>query len=133
MLVEEILLFIVGIIAVLFFFGFTIFIHEFGHFLAGRIFGLKAPIFSIGFGPCLWKKTIKGTEFRISVIPLGGYVSLPELDPTGMEIIQGDGKEKVEEVKPAIWWKRIIVAAAGPLGNVLFAIVLGRSALQRKK
>lgn len=119
-----ILLVILGIVAVLFFFGFTIFIHEFGHFLAGKLLGLKAPIFSIGFGPSIFKKKFGETEFRISVIPLGGYVSLPELDPTGMEIIQGDGKEKVEEVKPAIWWKRIIVAAAGPLGNVLFAIVL---------
>ena len=61
--------------------------------------GLKAPIFSIGFGPSIFKKKFGETEFRISVIPLGGYVSLPELDPTGMEIIQGDGKEKVEEVK----------------------------------
>lgn len=115
---------ILSIIVIIFFFSFTIFIHEFGHFIAARYFGLKAPIFSIGFGPCLWKKTIKGTEFRISLIPLGGFVSLPELDPTGMEVIQGDGDQKEESVTPASWWKRIIVAIAGPLGNILFAIVL---------
>lgn len=118
------LLVILGIIAVVFFFGFTIFIHEFGHFIAGKLLGLKAPIFSIGFGPCLWKKKIGDTEFRISLIPLGGYVSLPELDPTGMEMIQGDAEQKTESVQPAIWWKRIIVAFAGPFGNILFAVVL---------
>lgn len=120
----NILLIILGIIAVVFFFGFTIFIHEFGHFIAGKLLGLKAPIFSIGFGPCLWKKQIDETEFRISLIPLGGYVSLPELDPTGMELIQGDGDQKEEAVTPAVWWKRIIVAFAGPFGNILFAIIL---------
>lgn len=124
MLLVKILSIILGIVLLILFFSFTIFIHEFGHFIAGKIFGLKAPVFSIGFGPCLWKKTIKGTEFRISAIPLGGFVSLPELDPTGMELIQGDGETKIENVKPAIWWKRIIVAAAGPFGNVLFAILL---------
>lgn len=120
----SILAIILGIVAIIFFFSLTIFVHEFGHFLAGRLLGLKAPIFSIGFGPCLWKKKIKDTEFRISLIPLGGYVSLPELDPTGMEIIQGSSGEKEEKVTPAAWWKRIIVAFAGPLGNILFAILL---------
>lgn len=120
----KILLIILGIIAVVFFFGLTIFIHEFGHFIAGKLLGLKAPIFSIGFGPSLLKKKIGDTEFRISLIPLGGYVSLPELDPTGMELIQGDGDQKTEELKPAIWWKRIIVAFAGPLGNIILAVVL---------
>lgn len=120
----EILGYILVVLIVLFFFGFTIFIHEFGHFIAGRLLGLKAPIFSIGFGPCLWKKKFKNTEFRISLIPLGGYVSLPELDPTGMEMIQGDADQKKESLKPAVWWKRIIVAFAGPFGNILFAGVL---------
>lgn len=120
-------------------FSLAVFIHELGHFLVARLLGLRADVFSIGFGPAIWKKTIKGTEIRLSWIPFGGYVSLPQLDPEGMQKIQGDHADKsvhsgetdvcvedhtpAEPLAPAAPWKRILVALAGPMGNVVLAVV----------
>lgn len=123
-------------IAVVVLFSLAIFIHELGHFLAAKWFGLQIDVFSIGFGPSLWKRTIKGVEYKIGIIPFGGYVALPQLDPSGMEKIQGSTDDKqtkeAEEDKPAeeralpdiAAWKRIIVAVAGPFGNVVLAVLL---------
>lgn len=69
-----------AIVACILLFSLAVFIHEFGHFLAARIFGLRVDRFSIGFGPALWKKTVGGVEYRISAIPFGGYVALPQLE-----------------------------------------------------
>lgn len=102
-------------------FSLAVFIHELGHFLAARWLGLRADVFSIGFGPALWKRTVRGTEIRISAIPFGGYVSLPQLDPEGMKGIQGEHGE--ETLPPAAPWKRVIVAFAGPFGNLVLAFV----------
>ena len=109
-------------------FSLAIFIHEFGHYLAARWLGLKVDAFSIGFGPAIWKKTVNGIEYKICCIPFGGYVALPQLDPSGMQNIQGDnsadkdgGEEPLPDIAP---WKRILVAFAGPLGNVVLAVIL---------
>ena len=79
----EFLITVLAIIACILLFSFAIFIHEFGHFLAAKLLGFRVDTFSIGFGPALWKKTWKGVEYRISAIPFGGYVALPQLDPAG--------------------------------------------------
>src|SRR3954463_6907827 len=50
--------------------------HEFGHFVFAKLFGVKAEVFSVGFGPRLWGRQIGETEWRVSAIPLGGYVKL---------------------------------------------------------
>lgn len=104
-------------------FSLAVFIHELGHFLVARLLGLRADVFSIGFGPALWKRQVRGTEVRVSAIPFGGYVSLPQLDPEGMEKLQGSGTSAPERLPPAAPWKRILVAVAGPLGNVVLAVV----------
>jgi regulator of sigma E protease len=118
-------------IAVVLLFSLAIFIHELGHFLAAKWFGLQIDVFSIGFGPSLWKRKIKGVEYKIGIIPFGGYVALPQLDPSGMETIQGSSEEEKEEeteeareLPDIAAWKRIIVAVAGPFGNVLLAVLL---------
>ena len=128
-------------------FSFAVFIHEFGHFLAARKLGMKVDAFSIGFGPAIWKKKIDGVEYRVSWILFGGYVALPQLDPAGMEKIQGsheggkdgepgNGADAAEgaasagqgardgyvEDSPA--WKRIVVSVAGPFGNIVLAVAL---------
>ncbi len=119
----EILATVSAIVACVLLFSLAVFIHEFGHFLAARIFGLRVDRFSIGFGPALWKKTIGGVEYRISAIPFGGYVALPQLDPEGTDALQGGtGKGRTLAEIPA--WKRIVVAFAGPFGNIVFAVVL---------
>lgn len=119
----EFLITVLAIVACIFLFSFAVFIHEFGHFLAARIFGLRVDRFSIGFGPALWKKTIGGVEYRISAIPFGGYVALPQLDPEGTDALQG-GTEKGTPLQEISAWKRIIVAFAGPFGNIVLAVVL---------
>ena len=112
-----------AIVACILLFSLAVFIHEFGHFLAARIFGLRVDRFSIGFGPALWKKTVGGVEYRISAIPFGGYVALPQLDPEGTDALQG-GMEKGAALQEICAWKRIVVAFAGPFGNIVFAVVL---------
>ena len=106
----------------LFVFGVTIFVHELGHFLVARRCGLVVKTFSIGFGHALLKWEKDGILYKVGWIPLGGYVSLPQLDPAGMERIQGNESQDIlPEVSP---WKKIAVAIAGPLGNILLACLL---------
>lgn len=132
----EIIVTVLYIFACVLLFALAILIHEFGHFIVARKLGLKVEAFSIGFGPVIWKKTVDGVEYRISALPLGGYVSIPDVDPEGTKAMEGsrrrqghggqereDGKteENVERI-PA--WKEIAVAVAGPLMNVVLAVVL---------
>lgn len=111
-----------GYIAVcLVLFSLAIAIHEFGHFIVALKLGLKVERFSIGFGPALWKRTFRGVEYRISAIPLGGYVSIPDVDPDGTKAVQGEGGGRRAEIPP---WKEIAVAFAGPAMNIVLAVVL---------
>lgn len=120
------------IIALVLLFGFTIFVHELGHFLVALWCGMQIDTFSIGFGPAIVKKTVRGITYKIGWFPLGGYVALPQLDPTSMETVQGKGdskddddtKEKVRVLPPIAAWKKVLVAVAGAGGNIIFAFVL---------
>jgi len=107
---------------VIFFFGFTIFIHELGHFWLAKKRGMKIERFSIGFGPKIWGKTIDGIDYRVSWIPFGGYVSLPQMSP--MEVIEGKSESPVEELPPATPLSKILVAIAGPVMNLILAFIL---------
>lgn len=109
----------------IFLFGITIFVHEWGHFIVAKKCGLVIEAFSIGMGPALWKKEIDGIVYKVGAFPIGGYVSLPQLDPAGMEKIQGDNDETDRDALPDIApWKKIAVAVAGPLLNIIFALLL---------
>ncbi|AWX15841.1 RIP metalloprotease RseP [Mergibacter septicus] len=95
-----------------------VFVHEYGHFWAARKCGVFVQRFSIGFGKVLWQKTDKhGTEFAISLIPLGGYVKM--LD-TRNEAVPEELKEYTFDHKSV--GQRAFIIAAGPLANFLFAI-----------
>jgi regulator of sigma E protease len=64
--------------AFIFVLGVVIAVHEAGHLFTGRAFGIKAEIFSLGFGKCIWSRADrKGTEWRMCLVPLGGYVNFP--------------------------------------------------------
>ncbi len=133
---------VLAIVACILLFSFAIFIHEFGHFLAARRLGMRVDVFSIGFGPAIWKRNINGVEYRISWIPFGGYVALPDLDPEGTKALEGrtdgegkhgapdgsapaDGPGPSPEVPPEIApWKKIVVAFMGPFGNIVLAVAL---------
>ena len=118
----EILTTILYIAACVLLFSLAIAIHEFGHFIVALKLGLRVEVFSLGFGPALWKKKIGDVEYRISAIPLGGYVSIPDVDPEGTKKLQGSGESAVRTRIPA--WKEILVSVAGPLMNIVLAVVL---------
>lgn len=93
-------------------------VHEYGHFWAARKCGIKVHRFSIGFGKVLWKRVDKyGTEFAVSMIPLGGYVKM--LDGRN-ETVPPELKSQAFESKTVL--QRAFVIAAGPLANFIFAI-----------
>ncbi len=107
----------------LFLFGITIFVHEFGHFIVAKKSGLVVEAFSIGMGPAIWKKEVDGIVYKIGAFPIGGYVSLPQLDPEGMEKVQGNNSGDRKEIPDVSPWKKIAVAVAGPLCNIIFAFL----------
>ncbi len=105
------------------FFGGSIFVHELGHFLAARRRGVKVSRFSIGFGPAIWShRASDGVEYRLSWIPLGGYVALPQL--ADMAALEGESDVEVEKLPPISYSTRLIVFAAGAFFNILFAFAL---------
>ncbi len=109
--------------------GPLIFIHEMGHYLAGRWFGVKADAFSIGFGREIAGWTDKrGMRWKIGWLPLGGYVKFagdmnPASTPTKEWLsLPAEERNKTFQAKPV--WQRFIIVAAGPIVNFLFAILV---------
>ncbi|RKX36091.1 MAG: RIP metalloprotease RseP [Verrucomicrobia bacterium] len=107
---------------IILFFGGSIFVHELGHFLAARRRGLRVERFSIGFGPKIvaWKRD--GVEYRISWIPLGGYVALPQL--ADMRGVEGEGAAELDSLPPISYTSKMIVSVMGAVFNLLFAVAL---------
>lgn len=111
-------------------FSLAIAIHEFGHFIVALKLGLRVERFSIGFGPAIWKKTWRGVEYRISWIPLGGYVTIPDVDPEGTKKLEGGSKDDRKGKEPegsrrnTPPWKELLVAFAGPGMNIVLAAVI---------
>lgn len=107
-----------------------VFIHEMGHYLVGRWSGIKILAFSFGFGPELTGFTDKhGTRWKISAIPLGGYVRFyGDADAASTPDFEGVANLSPEEQQRtfmgAALWKRAATVAAGPVANFIFAIVL---------
>ncbi|MDR1498214.1 MAG: RIP metalloprotease RseP [Puniceicoccales bacterium] len=113
----------IGAFLILFFFGGSIFVHELGHFLAARKRGLKVERFSIGFGPRIFGWTGKdGVDYRISLLPLGGYVALPQM--VDMQAIEGKNDSDPEALPPISYADKLIVAVMGVVFNFLFAIAI---------
>ncbi len=119
-MILEALTFIGIFIAIFFFLGLCILIHELGHLLCALWRGLHVERFSIGFGRKLWGFKRNGVEYRISLLPFGGYVALPQLEP--------GNEPKTEEGEPLPLAKptdRMLAAFSGPLFNVLLGFALG--------
>ena len=96
-------------------------IHEFGHYIVARKLGVKVLVYSIGFGPTLIKWTSKksGIQYQLSALPLGGYVKM--LDEREGNVAEEDLPKAFNRQHP---WKRIAIVAAGPLINLVLAVVL---------
>lgn len=107
------------IVATIVVLGILIFVHELGHFLLAKLLGVQVQIFSLGFPPKLFSRKVGETEYRLSVIPLGGYVKLL-------------GENPDEEVPPELTpqsfshhplWQRALIVLAGPSFNLAFAVL----------
>ena len=109
------------ILEVLLLFNVLIFVHELGHFLAGRWRGLKIERFAVWFGNPVWKKKVGDVEFCLGWIPAGGYVSLPQMAP--MEVLEGKTDSPRETLPPISALDKIIVAFAGPVFSFGLAVV----------
>ncbi len=100
--------------------GVLIFFHEFGHFIVARLFGVGVEKFSLGFGPRLFGKKVGITDYRLSAIPLGGYVKMigeePDADVAPEDIPISFTHKHVA--------KRILIVAAGPVFNILLAVII---------
>jgi len=106
-------------IAIIIVLGVLIFFHELGHFLVARMFGIGVSTFSLGFGPKLFSFVSGKTEYRLSAVPLGGYVSLVgEADDEENVPDQFTPEEKFSGRPP---WQRTLVVAAGPVFNFILA------------
>src|SRR4029453_18818322 len=111
----------ITVLAFLFVLGVLIFVHELGHFLVARFYGVRVVTFSLGFGPKIVKFSRGGTEYCVSAVPLGGYVKLAG------ETVQDDVSGAPDEFMSKSKWVRFQVYLAGPVMNIVTAIVkIGR-------
>jgi regulator of sigma E protease len=96
-------------------------IHEFGHFIVAKLLGIAVETFSVGFGPKLFGFKIGDTDYRLSAIPLGGYV---KFRGENMEMLQGKSEGSIDEFLSHPKWKRFLVALAGPAFNIATALMI---------
>ncbi|MDP2731647.1 MAG: site-2 protease family protein, partial [Hoeflea sp.] len=108
----------------------VVFFHELGHYLVGRWCGIKAETFSIGFGPELFGRTDRhGTRWKLSLIPLGGYVKFLGDEnaasmPSGADGPKLSDAERAGSFPGAALWRRAATVAAGPFANFILAIAI---------
>src|SRR5450755_3300266 len=104
--------------------GVLVLVHEWGHFIVARMFGVRVDVFSIGFGPRLFGFKRGATDWRVSAIPLGGYVRM-----AGQDISEVDSGDTVptgasDELMSKKRWQRALISFAGPAINLIFPIFL---------
>jgi regulator of sigma E protease len=114
---------IIGIFAFIFILGAAVVLHEFGHFIVAKLFKIRVETFSVGFGPRLFGRKWGQTDYRVSAIPLGGYVKLGGDESNAP--IEGESAPDIPDqerfdLRPR--WQRILVALAGPVMNVITAL-----------
>ena len=104
--------------------GLLIFVHEFGHFIWAKFFGVKVLKFSLGFGPKLISRQYGETEYLISAFPLGGYVKMFGENPSEIaeERLSPGELKRSFATRPV--WQRFIIVAGGPVFNLIFAMFL---------
>lgn len=109
---------ITNILAVAFVLGIMVLVHEFGHYAVAKLCGVRVEVFSVGFGKRIFGFRRGDTDYRLSVLPLGGYVKMSGENP--MEARTGDPGEFMSHPR----WQRFLIAIAGPAMNILLAIGL---------
>lgn len=116
---------IINILAFIFILGTAVVLHEFGHFIVAKLLKIRVETFSVGFGPRLFGRKWGQTDYRVSAIPLGGYVKLGGDESNAP--IEGAGATDIPEherfnLRPR--WQRILVALAGPVMNIITALAI---------
>jgi regulator of sigma E protease len=107
-----------SVVAFIFVLGILVFVHEFGHYAVAKLFKVRVEVFSLGFGKRLIGFRRGDTDYRISLLPLGGYVKMAGENP--MEARTGDPGEFMSHPR----WQRFLVAIAGPAMNIILAFVV---------
>jgi membrane-associated protease RseP (regulator of RpoE activity) len=144
----EILAFVIGVALMVVGLAVSIALHELGHLWPAKKFGVRVGQYMIGFGPTLWSRRIRDTEYGFKAIPLGGYISMAGMYPPSPQATSRAGRAAggffatmVQDARDAnaetlrgdddahvfyrlSVWKRVVVMLGGPLMNFLFAIVL---------
>jgi membrane-associated protease RseP (regulator of RpoE activity) len=144
--VESVLAFIVGVLIIVVGLALSIGLHEIGHLVPAKLFGVKVTQYMIGFGPTIWSRRRGETEYGVKAIPLGGYIAMIGMFPPGKGeqaaegstsflrgMVQDARASSAESITPgdehrAFYllpvWKRVVVMFGGPFMNLLLAIVL---------
>jgi regulator of sigma E protease len=113
---------LVGAVLVL---GVMVLVHEFGHFAAAKLLGVRVEVFSIGFGKRLFGLKRGDTDYRISALPLGGYVKMTGVNAVEMPEERPEGAaEDAGEFMKHPRWHRLLIAVAGPVANLILAVGL---------
>src|SRR5712691_4150775 len=117
--------YVIGALSFIFILGSAVVLHEFGHFIIAKLFKIRVETFSVGFGPRLFGRKWGQTDYRVSAIPLGGYVKLGGDESNAP--IEGAGAtdippEEMFNLRPR--WQRILVALAGPVMNIITALAI---------
>ncbi len=107
-----------ALVSMLIVLGIMVLVHEFGHFAVAKLFRVRVEVFSIGFGPRLLGFRRGDTDYRLSLLPLGGYVKMAGENPG--EARTGDPDEFASKPR----WQRILIGLAGPVANFILAFVL---------
>jgi regulator of sigma E protease len=115
------LTFLEDVLALVVILSVVVFVHEFGHFAVAKIFRFPVEVFSFGFGKRLFGVKIRGTDYRISALPLGGYVRIAGLGPDESTAV---GASEPAPAAAGPRWKRALIMAAGPFMNFVLAVLL---------
>lgn len=142
-----VLLYVLGVLIVLVGLAISIGLHEIGHLVPAKRFGVKVGQYMIGFGPTLWSKRVGETEYGVKAIPLGGYISMTGMFPPAKEggrartastgffntMVQDARSSSAAQIAPGeehrtfyrlATWKRVIIMLGGPFMNLLIAVAL---------
>jgi regulator of sigma E protease len=119
---------VVAIVAFIVLVGLMVVVHEFGHFALAKFFGVRVESFSVGFGPRLFGFKYGDTDYKISLLPLGGYVKMTgeapeqnlETPGTQAEVLPDDPGSFLNHPR----WQRVLIGLAGPVSNFILAFVL---------
>jgi regulator of sigma E protease len=115
----------IGLLAFIFILGAAVVLHEFGHFIVAKLFKMRVETFSVGFGPRLFGRRWGTTDYRVSLIPLGGYVKLGGDESNAA--VEGSGESDIPmnerfDLRPR--WQKFLVMVAGPTMNILTALAV---------